>query len=101
MRLSNLLFIFGFSILIDKVNIIDNNLYIDNYLDKLLVATFLSLPIIYRNGEKCNSDNDCPHIMRCCQIGNIQFCCTPNNYIKLDFSYAKNYITPSEIKNLK
>lgn len=55
----------------------------------LLGLTFLMLPFIYRNGEDCYDDNDCPHFMRCCQIGLLKYCCTPNNYIKLELTYLK------------
>ena len=92
MKLSNLLFIFGITNFTDKINLFDNNINTDNYIPKIFFVTLLSLPIIYRNGEKCISDEDCPNIMKCCQIGNIKYCCTPNNYVKLEFSYIKNYV---------
>lgn len=89
MNLFNFLFLFSFT---NKINLFDNNINTDNYLDKIFFVSLLSLPIIYRNGEKCNLDEDCPHIMKCCQIGNLKYCCTPNNYIKLELAYVKNYI---------
>ena len=50
------------------------------------------LPIIFRNNEPCQNDDDCPYIMRCCQIGDNKFCCTPNNYNKLEYAYIKELI---------
>lgn len=71
----------------------DNNLSQDDNLIKFLGFTLLSLPYIFRNGEICESDTDCPHkFMKCCQIGNYKYCCTPNNYIKLEFAYAKKFV---------
>ena len=60
---------------------------IHTILTKIAAITILSLPIIYRNEENCKIDDDCPHIMKCCQIGFYKYCCTPNNYIKLEPLY--------------
>ena len=96
MKLLNLLFIsgFGFGFLnhFDKSNLIIDFPTENDDLIKICGTMLLSLPIIFRNGEKCKSDNDCPSIMKCCQIGNYKYCCTPNNYVKLEFAYVKNYI---------
>lgn len=57
------------------------------------VATIFSmLPIIFRNNQPCQNEDDCPYIMKCCQIGDNKFCCTPNNYIKLEYAYVKEII---------
>tara|TARA_B100000424_G_scaffold271494_1_gene274468 strand:- start:764 stop:1060 length:297 start_codon:yes stop_codon:yes gene_type:complete len=52
----------------------------------------LLLPNIYRNNDLCEQDKDCPHIMKCCQIGIKKFCCSPNNYIKIVPFYFKKTI---------
>lgn len=56
------------------------------------VTIFSMLPMIFRNNEICENEEDCPYIMRCCQIGEEKFCCTPNNYIKLEYAYVKKVI---------
>ena len=56
------------------------------------VTILSALPIIFKNNEPCQNDVDCPYIMRCCQIGEEKFCCSPNNYIKLEYAYAKEII---------
>ena len=50
-----------------------------------------AIPFIFRNRDKCENDEDCPFIMKCCIIGFEKYCCSPNNYIKLEHAY--NYIT--------
>jgi hypothetical protein len=92
MKIVYLLFVFN-AIFTKKINLINNN-NLDQNINfvKIIGTILLSLPIIFRNGEKCNSDNDCPNIMKCCQIGNHKYCCTPNNYVKLELAYIKNYI---------
>jgi hypothetical protein len=94
MKFIKLLFIsgFGFTSHLDKTNFIINLPTENNDIIKVFGLILLSLPIIYRNNDKCNVDDDCPYIMKCCQIGNVNYCCTPNNYIKLEYAYIKNYI---------
>ena len=36
--------------------------------------------------------------MRCCEIGLNKFCCSPNNYIKLELAYQKQGIE-THLKN--
>lgn len=50
-----------------------------------------TIPFIFRNRDNCEVDEDCPFIMKCCIIGLEKYCCTPNNYIKLEPAY--NYAT--------
>ena len=77
----------------NNLKIISNENLIDNiYNSNIIALLVIMIPYIYRNGEYCNNDNDCPHIMRCCQIGLDKYCCTPNNYIKFKYAYIKNYI---------
>lgn len=49
-----------------------------------------AIPFLFRNRDDCQNDDDCPFIMKCCIIGIEKYCCSPNNYIKLDPVY--NYI---------
>ena len=50
-----------------------------------------TIPFIFRNRDNCEDDEDCPFIMKCCIIGLEKYCCSPNNYIKLEPAY--NYAT--------
>ena len=52
----------------------------------------LTIPMMFKKGEQCKIDNDCPSIMRCCQIGKTNFCCSPHNYIKIETSYVNEYL---------
>ena len=40
-----------------------------------------SLPFIFRNNEPCFDDDDCPMIMKYCNMLDNRYCCTPNKYI--------------------
>ena len=57
------------------------------------------LPKLFRNNEKCYNDEDCPLIMKCCEIGLTRFCCTPNNYIQLKPAFVKETVKESIEKN--
>lgn len=86
---------------INNIHNIDQDIlttFTSSNLAKFTQITLLSLPIIYRNGDKCYNDDDCPHIMRCCQICFYKYCCTPNNYIKLEPAFIKNYVMSNNIK---
>ena len=74
-----------------KINLINHNNQDINLIKPLDIILF-SLPMILRNEDKCEYDSDCPSVMKCCQIGNHKYCCTPNNNIKLKYAYIKNYI---------
>ena len=52
----------------------------------------LYLPTIMRHNEPCSTDDDCPFIMRCCELGEHHFCCTPNNYITMAYAYRNQFI---------
>ena len=90
MKLFYLLFIFPIfknSLLQNVVNqeINENVKNIANFMSYIV----LILPNIYRNGDLCQEDDDCPHVMKCCQLGVKQFCCSPDNYIKIVPFYFK------------
>ncbi len=69
-----------------------NNVDVDfnqdlNYIVTSIGAIGYILPKLLRNNEICNTDDDCPLIMRCCEVGIKKFCCTPNNFVKIELSY--------------
>ena len=72
-----------------------------NQIVKGLGFVILTTPNFMKDGEKCNIDDDCPNIMRCCQIANRKYCCNPNNYINLEPAYIKQYIEPDIENNEK
>ena len=60
-----------------------------------LGAMGVLIPKILKKDEICEVDDDCPLIMRCCQVGKKKFCCTPNNFVKMDLAFSHEYIHPS------
>jgi hypothetical protein len=90
------LFLFSFATIplknlrIDQADLDFNNA-LNNILTSIGAIGFL-LPKIFKNNERCNTDEDCPFIMRCCEIGLSKYCCTPNNYIKIDLAYQNQEI---------
>jgi hypothetical protein len=68
-------------------------------IESFIFFLVVSIAYIFRNGEFCKTDMDCPSVMKCCVIGNDRYCCTPNNYIKLEFSYIYNFIPPIPDEN--
>ena len=60
---------------------LDFNDALNNIVTSLGAIGYL-LPKILKNNEKCKTDDDCPLIMKCCEVGLIKYCCSPNNYIK-------------------
>ena len=64
-------------------------------IESFMFFLVISIAYIFRNGEFCKTDMDCPGLMKCCVIGNDRYCCTPNNYIKLEYAYIYNFIPPS------
>tara|TARA_B100000035_G_scaffold315367_1_gene335535 strand:- start:1262 stop:1579 length:318 start_codon:yes stop_codon:yes gene_type:complete len=58
-----------------------------NYIVTTIGAIGYFLPKLLRNNEICDVDDDCPLIMRCCEIGKTKYCCTPNNFVKMELSY--------------
>ena len=83
-----------------RVPIKNNPLYSQFNLDDESLSTIangvgimtLYLPTIMRHNEPCSTDDDCPFIMRCCELGEHQFCCTPNNYIKMAYAYSNQFV---------
>lgn len=51
-----------------------------------------SLPFIFRNNESCYTDYDCPMFMKCCNMLDNRYCCTPNKYIYLKPAYVEQQI---------
>lgn len=72
-----------------------------NHIVKGLGFVILTTPTFMKEGDKCNHDDDCPNIMRCCQVATRKYCCTPNNYINLEPAYIKQYIEPDIENNEK
>ena len=70
---------------------IDFNDALNNVLTSVTVIGYF-IPRLLKNNERCVTDDDCPFIMRCCEIGLSKYCCSPNNYIKLDLAYQKQEI---------
>ena len=81
---------------IDNADIEFNNM-LNNMLTSITTIGYF-LPKLLKHNEKCTTDDDCPFIMRCCEIGLNKFCCSPNNYIKLDLAYQKQGIE-THLKN--
>lgn len=50
------------------------------------------IPKLLRKREMCIIDDDCPLIMRCCKVGKQNYCCTPNNFVKMDLAYLPETI---------
>lgn len=61
---------------------IDFNEDLNNILVTIGVIGY-SLPKIIRKVKSCEKDEDCPSELRCCDVDNTKFCCTPDNYLKL------------------
>jgi len=65
---------------LQRLHVVDNDL--TNYLTKL-TSLILLIPTVTRHNDNCKTDNDCPLIMRCCEVGIKKYCCTPNNFVKM------------------
>ena len=68
----------------------------NNYLNDVLVsisALGYILPKYFKQEKICKEDDDCPDIMRCCEVGIKKFCCSPNNYVKLNFAFQNQQIS--------
>ena len=55
--------------------------YMNNIITTIGVSNYIAQTVL-KNNINCNTDDDCPYIMRCCQT-KTNYCCTPNNYIKM------------------
>lgn len=67
-----------------------NNDFVD-YLTTL-TPLLLLIPKIMRHDEICKKDDDCPLIMRCCEVGTNKYCCTPNNFVKMNYAFQDKEI---------
>tara|TARA_B100000424_G_C22936298_1_gene498217 strand:+ start:1244 stop:1555 length:312 start_codon:yes stop_codon:yes gene_type:complete len=67
-----------------------NNDFVD-YLTNL-TPLLLLIPKIMRHDEICKNDDDCPLIMRCCEVGTNKYCCTPNNFVKMSYAFQDQEI---------
>lgn len=66
-------------------------------------ATFTGIILLarpfYIKRKGCQTHHDCPFIMKCCGIGSTNFCCNPNNFIKLNYAYAFQQIQNNNLHN--
>lgn len=80
---------------IQNLRIAPEDIGFNNDLNNILMSVTTVgyfMPKFLRNNEICKEDDDCPLIMRCCEVGVQRFCCTPNNYIKLKPTLIKETI---------
>ena len=79
---------------ISKKNLynVHNSDQIDGEFINGIGIVILTIPMMFKKEEQCKIDNDCPSIMRCCQIGKTNFCCNPNSYVKIETSYVNEYL---------
>lgn len=54
------------------------------------------LPKMLRNNEICKTDDDCPLVMKCCEVGIKKYCCSPNNFVKMSLAYQNQEIQNKE-----
>ena len=47
------------------------------------------LPKFLKVSKPCKKDEDCPLVMRCCEVGPNNYCCSPNNYIVMHLGIMK------------
>jgi hypothetical protein len=84
--------VFSFiSIPLNRLQIDNADIEFNNMLTTITTFGYF-LPKLLKHNEKCATDDDCPFIMRCCEIGLSKYCCTPNNYIKIDLAYQNQEI---------
>ena len=74
-----------------------------DFVDYLTTLTplFILISTIFRHNEICKTDDDCPLIMRCCEIGHDNYCCTPNNFVKLTYAFQNQEIQHHEVQDHK
>lgn len=65
---------------------IDFNNQLNNVLTSVAAIGYL-IPKMLKVNEPCKDDEDCPLIMKCCEVGDSNYCCSPNNFIKLKYAY--------------
>ena len=61
---------------------IDFNEDLNNILVTIGIIGY-SLQRVNQRVKSCARDEDCPSELRCCDVDNTKFCCTPDNYLKL------------------
>lgn len=73
-----------------NIAVIDQELYDFANIIGFAGLTALLFPKIRFNNKNqpCQTDNDCPGIKKCCQMYFEKFCCSPDNYIKIEPNYA-------------
>jgi hypothetical protein len=79
-----------------KIKLQDN--YFNNDLVNGLGIVILSIPTIMKEGGNCKKDDDCPLIMRCCKVGTNNYCCSPNNFVYLEYADNKQFISTNTSK---
>ena len=73
-----------------NLRIIENDIDFNNQLNNVLTsvaAVGYLIPRFLKLNEPCKKDDDCPLVMRCCEVGDTNYCCTPNNFVKLKYAY--------------
>mgnify|MGYP001479715933 CR=1 FL=1 len=73
------------------INDIDFNENLNNVLCSLGTIGYF-IPKILKKEKICDVDDDCPLVLRCCQIGKKKYCCSPNNFVKMDLAYTNEHI---------
>ena len=79
---------------LNRVNIVDDiefNNNLNNIVCSIGAVGYL-IPKFLKKDEICETDDDCPLIMRCCQVATKKYCCTPNNFVKIDMAFSKQPI---------
>ena len=79
-----------------KIKLQDN--YLNNDLVNGLGIVILSIPAIMKEGGNCKKDDDCPLIMKCCKVGTNNYCCSPNNFVYLEYADNKQFISTNTSK---
>ena len=69
---------------------IDFNEYLNNILVTLGFIGY-ALPKAIQKIKTCESDDDCPSELHCCDVETTKFCCTPDNYLKISASKLSYY----------
>lgn len=82
---------------INRFNIADDiefNNNLNNIVCSISAIGYI-LPKFLKKDEICETDDDCPLIMRCCQVANSKYCCTPNNFVKMDMAFSNPSTEPN------
>ena len=68
----------------------------NNYLNDVLISIGTIgyfLPKYFKQEKICKIDNDCPDIMRCCEVGPKKYCCSPNNFVKMNLAFSNKEVS--------